>query len=227
MAQEIFSTQNLISIKNIRRGVIILKNGSLRLILQVSGINTDLKSIEELNIILSGWRALLNNLDFSIEVIAHSRRINVDSYLNTLKEKIKNETNELLKLQGEDYYNFISGLVSENKIMTKKFYLVIPYDPIKIEIKNIFSDIIKTFKEIFSMKLTAFSSEENILKEEEFQQYYQQLIIRQGIVISTLNRIGLQARPLNTKEVISLIFNLYNPETFEKEIITTPQTLID
>jgi len=227
MAKETFATQNLISIKEIRRGVIILKNNSLRSILQVSGINTDLKSMDELNIILSGWRALLNNLDFSIEAIAHSRRVNIDSYLNILKEKIKNETNELLKLQGEDYYNFISGLVSENKIMTKKFYLVIPYDPIKIEIKNIFSDIIKTFQEIFSMKITTFSSEETSLTEEEFQHYYQQLLIRQGIIISTLNRIGLQAKPLNTKEVISLIFNLYNPETFEKEIISTPQTLTE
>ncbi|MGE4554700.1 MAG: hypothetical protein AB7D02_00995 [Candidatus Paceibacterota bacterium] len=226
MAQENFPTQSLISVKEIRKGVIILKNGSLRSILQVSGINTDLKSIEELNAILSGWRALLNNLDFSMQVIAHSRRVNIEPYLNVLEEKIKNEPNDLLKLQGEDYYNFIKGLVSENKIMTKKFYLVIPYDPVKIEVKNIFSDILKSFKEIFQIRLATFSSE-TFLTEEEFQQYYQQLLIRQGIVISALNRIGLKAQPLNTKEVISLLFNLYNPETFEKEIISTPQSLID
>lgn len=226
MAKEIFSTQSLISVKEIRKGVIILKNGSLRSILQVSGINTDLKSPEELTIILNGWRAILNNLDFSIEVIAHSRRINIESYLNILNEKIQKETNELLKIQGEDYYNFIKGLVTENKIMTKKFYLVIPYDPVKIEAKTFFSEILKSLKEIFQIKMASFSQESPI-KEEEFYQNYQQLLIRQSIIVSALNRIGLSVHPLNTKEVISLLFNLYNPETFEKEIISTPSTLID
>ncbi len=226
MAKEIFSTQSLISVQEIRKGIIILKNGSLRSILEISGVNTDLKSPEELTIILNSWRALLNNLDFSIEAIIHSRRVNIDSYLSMLNEMVKNERNDLLKIQGEDYYNFIKGLVAENKIMTKKFYLVIPYDPVKVEVKTLFSEIIKSFKEIFQIKMTSFSQVTPI-KEEEFYQNYQQLLIRQSIVVSTLNRIGLNAKPLTTKEVISLLFNLYNPETFEREIISTPTSFID
>lgn len=226
MAKEIFSTQSLISVKEIRKGVIILKNGSLRSVLQVSGINTDLKSPEELNIILNGWRAILNNLDFSIEAIAHSRRVNIEPYLNTLNERIKQETNELLKIQGEDYYNFIKGLVSENKIMVKKFYLVIPYDPVKVEVKTFFTEVIKSLKEIFQIRLSSFS-QEKLITEEEFYQNYQQLLIRQSIIISALSRLGLSVRPLTTQEVISLLFNLYNPETFEKEIISPPSQFND
>ncbi len=219
MAKDFLTTQSLISVKEIRRGIIILKNGSLRSVLQVSGINMDLKSLEEQNIILTGWRTLLNNLDFPLEVICHSRRVNIESYLTILTERIKKETNELLKIQGEDYYSFISGLVSENKIMTKKFFLVVPYDPIKIEVKSFLSDLLQSFKEMFQIKTTAFSATKP-LSDEEFNQYYQQLLIRQGIIINTLTRIGVEVRAVSTKEIIEILYNLYNPETFEREFKT-------
>ncbi|HPQ22950.1 MAG TPA: hypothetical protein PK138_01170, partial [Candidatus Paceibacterota bacterium] len=119
----------------------------------------------------------------------------------------------------EDYYSFINGLVSENKIMTKKFFLVVPYDPVKIEVKSFLSDLLQSFKEMFQIKTTAFSATKP-LSDEEFNQYYQQLLIRQGIIINTLTRIGVEVRALSTKEVIELLYNLYNPETFEREFKT-------
>mgnify|MGYP001150797352 FL=1 len=103
MEKEAFSSQSLISIKSVRKGVIILKNGSLRSILNVSGINIALKSNEEQESIIVSWRNLLNYLDFPLEVVVHSRRVNIENYLNFIQEKINNESNELLKMQGDDY----------------------------------------------------------------------------------------------------------------------------
>lgn len=224
MPKETSSSQSLISLQQIRKGVIILKNGSLRSVLEVSGINFDLKSEEEQSSVLLSWRNLINNLDFSLEVIAHSRRVNIESYLNFLQEKINQETNNLLKLQGQDYHTFIKGLVTGNNIMKKKFYVVVPYDPIILKPRSAFSQIIETYKTLLNLRHQAFSATIS-LSEENFNQYYQQLMIRQNNVITNLIRMGLQARPLITKELIELFFNLYNPETFERESLNIPEEL--
>jgi len=126
MPKETSSSQSLISLQQIKKGVIILKNGSLRSVLEVSGINFDLKSEEEQSSVLMSWRNLINNLDFPLQVVTHSRRVNIETYLNFLQEKIDRETNNLLKIQGEDYYTFIKGLVTGNNIMKKKFYVIVP-----------------------------------------------------------------------------------------------------
>jgi len=222
MPKETFSSQSLISLQQIKKGVIILKNGSLRSVLEVSGINFDLKSEEEQSSVLMSWRNLINNLDFPLQVVAQSRRVNIESYLNFLQERIGQETNNLLKLQGEDYYTFIKGLVTGNNIMKKKFYVVVPYDPIMIKSKTVLSQILEAYKTLLNLRHQAFSATIPI-SDENFNQHYQQLIIRQNNIITNLTRMGLQSHPLTTKELIELFFNSYNPEAFEKESINIPE----
>ena len=222
MPKETSSSQSLISLQQIKKGVVILKSGSLRSVLEVSGINFDLKSEEEQSSVLMSWRNLINNLDFPLQVIAHSRRVNIESYLNFLQERISRETNNLLKPQGEDYYTFIKGLVTGNNIMKKKFYVVFPYDPIMLKTKTILSQIAEAYKTLLNLRHQAFSAIIP-LSDESFNQHYQQLMIRQNNIITNLTRMGLQARPLTTKELIELFFNSYNPEAFERESINIPE----
>ena len=222
MPKETFSSQSLISLQQIRKGVIILKNGSLRSVLEVSGINFDLKSEEEQSSVLMSWRNLINNLDFPLQVVAHSRRVNIESYLNFLQERISQETNNLLKLQGEDYYTFIKGLVTGNNIMKKKFYVIVPYDPIMFRPRTALNQILEAYKTLLNLRHQAFSAIIP-LSDENFNQHYQQLIIRQNNIITNLTRMGLQSRPLTTKELIELFFNSYNPEAFERESINIPE----
>jgi len=220
--KEAYSSQSLISVNQIKRGVVILKNGSLRSVLEVQGINLDLKSEDEQNSILASWRGLLNHLDFSLEIVVHSRRINIASYLDFLQERIDKEKNDLLKLQGSDYHGFLRGLITENNIMKKKFYVVIPYDPIVIAPKTILSQTVSSFKSILNLTHQSFSKAV-FIPAEQFNRYQQQLMIRQNNLVSSLARIGLLSRPLITKELIELFYNLYNPETFEKESLNLPQ----
>jgi len=222
MPKETSSSQSLISLQQIKKGVIILKSGSLRSVLEVSGINFDLKSEEEQSSVLMSWRNLINNLDFPLQVMAHSRRVNIESYLNFLQEKISQETNNLLKLQGEDYHTFIKGLVTGNNIMKKKFYVIVPYDPIMLKTKTILSQIAEAYKTLLNLRHQAFSATIP-LSDESFNQHYQQLMIRQNNIITNLTRMGLQSRPLTTKELIELFFNSYNPEAFERESINIPE----
>jgi len=222
MPKETSSSQSLISLQQIKKGVVILKNGSLRSVLEVSGINFDLKSEEEQSSVLMSWRNLINNLDFPLQVVSHSRRVNIETYLNFLQEKIGKETNNLLKLQGEDYYTFIKGLVTGNNIMKKKFYVIVPYDPVMIKTKTVLSQIAEAYKTLLNLRHQAFSATIP-LSEESFNQHYQQLMIRQNNIITNLTRMGLQSRPLTTKELIELFFNSYNPEAFERESINIPE----
>lgn len=216
MAKETFSVQSLVPIQEIKRGVVVLKNGSLRSVLEVSGINMNLKSLEEQEIILASWRQILNHLEFSLQTIIHSRRVNIESYLTYIQERINQETNDLLKLQGEDYYNFLTSLTSQNLIFDKKFFIVIPYDPVIIKPTNLLSQLKETFSGIFNLKRESFSNV-TILSKEEFEQHYQQLMIRQANIVSGLARLGLITKPLETNELIQLFFNLYNPQNVEKE----------
>lgn len=216
--QESLSSQSLIAIHQIKKGVVILKNGGLRSVIEVTGVNMDLKSEEEQTIILTSWRNFLNNLNFSLEIVICSRRANIDKFIQFIQDKTNQESIELLKIQGEDYMNFIKSLIAENNIMRKYFYLVIPYDPILIKPKT----FLDSFTNLFNMNRNAFTGI-NPLTEEEFNQAYQQLIIRRDLIINQLYRLGLHSRPLTTVELINLYSSLYNPEIFDKENIKLPE----
>src|SRR3990167_9355702 len=123
-------TQELIDIKTIENGVVVLKNGGLRKIIMVDGINFDLKSDEEQNIIVHTYQNLLNALDFSIQINIHSRKLNIDGYIGSLENRLASENNELLKIQLEEYIEFVKSFVKANAIMSKSFFVVVPYDPV-------------------------------------------------------------------------------------------------
>ncbi len=202
------STQQFVEIEDVRDGVVILKNGSLRRILMVAGINFELKSEEEKNVITYNYQNFLNALDFSVQIIIHSRKLNIDEYLEKLSEKGNQETNELLKNQIFEYIEFIRSFVELNAIMAKTFFVVVPYDPIVIPSGG------KRFLGLF--KIGATKKNESPL-EQSLEQKITQLNQRTDQVISGLIQVGLRVVTLNDEEIIELFYNLYNPEAVEKK----------
>ncbi|TSC95821.1 MAG: hypothetical protein Athens101426_592 [Parcubacteria group bacterium Athens1014_26] len=203
------STQQFIEIESIENGVVKLKGGGLRKILLVSGMNFDLKSEEEQGIIIYAFQGFLNSLDFSAQIFIHSRKININSYLQKLKGREDQEPNELLKSQISEYQSFIKSFVSENAIMEKTFFLVIPYDPIQMPKAG--ANITDAIKGLLGVKKTANTEEKNT--EERIEQLEQ----RVDQVNGGLNQIGLRAVPINDTELIELFYNLYNPESVERK----------
>ena len=218
MAQTKYNSQSLIPIYQIKKGVIILKDGSLRSIVEVAGVNIDLKSPEEQNILFNSWRAILNTLEFSLQVVILSYRLNINPYLTFLKNQIDRESNELLKIQGEDYYNFLTSLVTQNSIMKKRFFLAVPFTPHTFTPTKAAGQLSASFKNMFNFSREAFSQVSPI-SDQEFERAYQQLIIRQTNLAGNLNKMGLSCRVLDTKEIIELLYNLYNPELLENEAL--------
>lgn len=211
------ATQQFVDIDSVKDGVIILKNGALRRVILVGGVNFDLKSEEEQNQIINSFQGFINSLDFSIQFFIHSRRLNISAYLNKLTQRLEQETNELLKTQIADYMEFIRVFVENNAIMEKTFFAVVPYDPI-LPIANVQSGWFSFLKSSAPAASTAPGV--TTAADHKLEVNLQQLSQRADQVIVGFNQIGLRTVPLNNEETVELFYNLYNPETVEKKDLT-------
>lgn len=209
------STQYLMPINEIRNNTIVLKNSALRSIIEVDGINIDLMSPEDQENMLRVWQSFLNNLDFSIQVLIISRKANIDEYISNIEDKLQGIEEEMLQMQTTDYISFIRDFTSNNQIIDKKYYIVIPYDPFVFKKNSFVGQIKDMFLNIFNLNREAFS-QNVILSDDEFQKNYQQLILRQDTIISQLQRMGLSSKLITTNEIIPLVHNIYNPDTILK-----------
>ncbi|MFA5386475.1 MAG: hypothetical protein WC297_02335 [Candidatus Paceibacterota bacterium] len=210
------STQQFVDIEEIKDGVVILKNGGLRRVLMVAGLNFDLKSEEEQSSIIFAYQNFLNSLDFSTQIIIHSRKLNIESYLEKLAEKEEIETNELLKNQISEYRQFINSFVAENEIMTKTFFVIIPYD---------ISQIPKGGQKAFQLlKSGGQMVSQNQPINQTLEEKIRQLDQRTDQTLQGLAQIGLRAVPLNDEELIELFYNLYNPSAKKKGLEIAKET---
>jgi type IV secretory pathway VirB4 component len=217
MAKNLANAQALVEIKDIRQNTLILKDGSLRQVLIAGGINFSLKSEEEQNIITQTYQNFLNSLDFQIQIIVHSRKINIEKYLGMLEERRSQEPSPLLQDQIAEYEEFIRGFVKENAIMTKSFFIVIPWSPVALPGKETF------FSSLPFLKRKKEEKEEAAKKKEEgFEENLAQLSQRVNQVVEGLATVGLEAIVLDDEQLIELLYNFYNPEATEKEKISLP-----
>ncbi len=203
------STQQFVEIDKIKDGIITLKNGGLRSVVMVAGLNFELKSEEEQDIIISSYQDFLNSLDFSVQIMIHSRKLNIENYLQKMEEIKVKEPNELLKNQIDEYITFIRDFVKQNEIMTKNFFVVIPYEGAGLK---------EAKKGIMSMLSFGKKKDNKKEQQESFDQQMSQLRQRIDQVLAGLERIGLRSVVLNDDELVELYYNLYNPETIEKDL---------
>lgn len=207
-------TKELVEVQEIKQNTIILKNGALRQIIMVGGINFALKSEEEQNIILEAYRNFLNSLEFPIQILIHSRKVNIENYIKLLLKRRDEESSPILKNQIEEYIEFIRGFVQENEIMNKTFFVIVPFAPISLsqETKKITSKI-----PFLSKSIPSAETQNNT--EEEINQNINQLNQRVARVMEGLASIGLDAIVLNDEGLLELLYNFYNPEAVEKEML--------
>lgn len=198
------STQQYVDVKEVRDGVIVLQNGGLRAIALVSSLNFDLKSSEEQDAIILQYQNFLNSLDFPVQVLIHSRRFNIEPYLQMLREKENEQPSELLRLQISEYRHFIKNLTEVSDIMSKYFYVVIPFASVEDKQSGFFE------------KLGHMMNPKQAISEkrELFETYRNQLMQRVDHVNIGLGATGVRVAMLNTEEVIELLYNTYNPGLF-------------
>jgi type IV secretory pathway VirB4 component len=198
------STTDLIQLKEIVDGVIFLKDGSLRGVVQVSAINFELRSSDEQAAILQQYAAFLNSVDFPVQMIVHSRRFDISEYLATVQTASDQLTNDLLKVQATEYMRFISELSSLSNIMSKNFYIALPMSVVAAsESKGFFAGLKDTFKKKPAAKTG--------IPAEQIATYKNQLQQRADLIIGGLSGMGLRGHMLDQNELVKLFNDLYNP----------------
>lgn len=199
------SAQKYLEIAEIKDGLVIMKNGSMKAILMVSSINFALKSIDEQDAIIYHYQSFLNSLDFSVQIVINSRQLNLDNYLQVLKDQEKKQMNELLRMQTSSYIEYIQGLVKMANIVSKTFYIVVPFS------------VSESKGGALSVLKGSGSSAKLMSSRATFEKYKDQLFQRVDHVIENLSGTGLRMTMLSTQELIELYYNLYNPEISEKK----------
>ncbi|MFH0846350.1 MAG: TraC family protein [Patescibacteria group bacterium] len=202
MAIKTNKTQDFVSVKEIRDGVVTLNDNSMVSVLMVSSINLALKSSDEQQAIILQFQNFLNSLEHPVQIFIQSQRLDIRPYINMMEEQHKLQTNELIKIQTKEYINFIKNFTEKTNIMSKNFFIVISYAPAILKGKGFFN----TPKE---------NQEESA---KNFEENRTQLEQRISVVEQGLNRTGVRIARLGTEEIVELLYKLYNPGESEKPI---------
>lgn len=197
------STQRFLSVAEIKDNTIVLRDGSLRQVVAVSSTNFALKSEDEQNAITSAYQNFLNSLDFPLQILMHSRVLDINGYLEKLRNLASGQTNELLRIQMAEYIEYVGRLVEYASIMSKNFYAVIPYSGGAPTKESFLGRISKMFNPASVLAL----------KEEDFEKGKEKLEERLNHVVSGLGGMGLRTMVLTTPDLIELMYQSYNLET--------------
>lgn len=204
--------QEFIPFHEVRDGVVVLKDGSLRVVLMSSSLNIALKSQDEQEAIMLQFQNFLNSLEFSIQFYVQSRRLDIRPYLALLKEKEKEQVNELMKIQTREYIEFIKNFTETTNIMSKSFFIVIPYG-LSVVSKDKKSVALPFFG---SSRVGRGQNTKDWL--ENFEESKTQIEQRIAVIESGLSRIGVRVVQLGTEEVIELFYKIFNPGELDKPV---------
>lgn len=207
------ATQLHLRIAEIRDNTVVLKNGGLRAVLKVSSLNFNLKSEAEQNAIIYSYQSFLNTLEFPIQIVARSRKLDLDMYIDKLKKIADIQTNQLLQTQTREYADYIEKLIEYADIMEKEFYVVIPQDPPR----SVGMNFIEKFWSRMHPADTVYSI---VRRHQEFDQLKKSLMQRVSIISSGIENCGLKVEQMSTPELITLFYQIYNPMTSRNQKAT-------
>jgi type IV secretory pathway VirB4 component len=212
VAENAKASQEFVPIKEIRDGVVILKDNSMRALVMASSINFALKSNDEQQGILMQFQNFVNSLNFSVELFVQSRRLDIRPYLALLESRYVEQTSELLKIQTREYIGFIKSFTETTSVMTKTFYVVVPYSPPLSFAKD-------THIENILKSKSPTKEEKKKSDTEYFEEARTQLEQRINVVEQGLIRCGIRVAQLGTEELVEVFYKLFNPGDVNKPII--------
>ncbi|HAQ02677.1 TPA: hypothetical protein DEP30_00610 [Candidatus Nomurabacteria bacterium] len=207
MAIDAKAAQSFVPIKEVRNGVIVLKDGGLRAVLIASSINLSLKASDEQVAIINQFQNFLNGLDFPTQIVIQSRRLDIRPYLLMLDGRLKEQTEPLLKIQTKEYIDFIKSFTDEVNIMTKTFFVVVPYSSSVINAKSGLMDSILSG----GTQKKPVDDSKKAVDLATFEEKRSQLEQRTNVIISGLSGIGIRSSVLKTDEVVELFYKTFNP----------------
>lgn len=200
------AAQSFVPVREVRSGIVILKDGGYRGIMMCSSLNFALKSDDEQGAIISGFQNFLNTLDFSVEIVVHSRKTDIRPYLELLEGRMAGQQTELMRVQLREYIGFIRNFVEGTDIMTKSFYIIVPYSPAPV------SAVAE------SLPFLGGKPVQGNVADASFEESRAQLEQRMALVQGGLGNAGVRAIPLGTEEIIELLYRSFNVGDLENPI---------
>jgi len=200
-------SQDFVPINEIREGIMILKDGSMRAVVLATSINFALKSTEEQESVIYQFQNFLNSLAFSVQIYIQSRKLDIRPYVALLEDRLRAQTSDLMKIQISEYIMFIKGLTEDSNIMTKSFFLTIPYNSVSNPGKS-FSNMLKKKDGTTDQKNT----------NDDFEEIKNQIEQRVSVVEQGLARCGVKIARLGSEELVELFYRIFNPGDAEKPI---------
>ncbi len=193
------STQEHLDIYTIRNHIVFLKDGSCALVMRTTAINFNLLSEEEQDATIYAYAGLLNSLSFSIQILIRSQRKNISDYLDLLDVRIQATPSQKVKEQLLAYRQFVKSLVKENRVLEKKFYVIVPFSAIELGVSSsTFNPLAKSpQKPPFDL---------DYIEEKASMALYP----RRDHIIRQFARLGLKASQLTTPELVNLFYSIYN-----------------
>ena len=202
------ASQNFVPVQEVRDGIVVLKDGGLRSILMASSINFALKSDDEQTAFILQFQNFLNSLDFSTQIFIQSTMLDIRPYTDTLEVALKDQLDDLMRVQIREYIQFIKSFTEAANIMTKNFFIVVPYDPSLVRAASS-----EGFLGKFSL---GGGSKSRAQQDTSFEENLSQLEQRIGVVQQGLMRSGVRTVPLGSEETIELLYKLFNPGEQDK-----------
>jgi type IV secretory pathway VirB4 component len=208
------STQEHLPIAGIQDGVIIMTDGSVRAVLKVEPINFELKSQREQDGIIYSYQAFLNSLEFPIQIVIQSKKLDLERYLIKVESTIKDMTNDLLRIQTEDYVGFVRRLISVANIMSKRFYVIVKYAALEKQ------SGLSSFTTFMHRKPSG-----PLMDQDQFERYRTEVNNRASSIGNGLSRIGVRVSFLDTQQLIELFYGTYNPDIATEERLVEAQDM--
>ncbi len=200
-------SQDFVPIQEIRDGILILKDGSMRAVVLATSINFALKSVTEQESIIYQFQNFLNSLDFTMQIYIQSRKLDIRPYMGLLEGRLRAQTSDLMRMQITEYIHFIKDLTDFSSIMTKSFFVVIPYES-SIKAKGLSG--------MFNTKEKNTTAEKE--KDDQFEEVKSQVEQRISVVEQGLARCGVKIARLESEELVELFYRIFNPGDAEKPI---------
>lgn len=204
------STQRYLPFSWIKENIIIMKDNSVRMVLKCSTINFLLKNSEEQDSIIISFQRFLNSIDFPIQIIVRSKKLDIDTYLNNLNSKALKQENQLLQNQTYEYIAYLKKLIEVAQIMKKEFYIVVPFDS---EWNKSVKD--KSYFGIFSDFWKSITQNQELLNLKSqlrnFVNNKKEVSKRVNVIKTWLENIWIRAEALTKNELFKFLSDYYNP----------------
>lgn len=185
------STQHFIEIEEIREDIILMKDYSASVVIEVGAVNFWLLSQEEQISMIYAYASLLNSLSFPIQILILSKKIDISAYLDFLQGRITTQHDELLKKRLVSYSEFIKNIVKKNTVLERRYFFVIPFTPLELGVTGVAAKRLNREYVISRVKTSLYPKRDNLVR--------------------LLAKVGLRSTVLERQALAELFYNLYNP----------------